>query len=115
MYSVYFSPVQTFERKKGRLSLRWMGDVEIDLRNIGAKIWRIRGLDRSEWAYVSKETKAKLKVLKKEEKEDEEKEVCTDIYIQPIRVISGLGREMNEIFIALGRYAVVNRSFMPTF
>jgi len=37
MYSVYFSPVQTFERKKGRLSLRWMGDVEIDLRNIGAK------------------------------------------------------------------------------
>ena len=40
-----------------------MGDVEIDLRNVGAKRWRIRGLDRSEWAYVSKETKAKLKGL----------------------------------------------------
>jgi hypothetical protein len=43
------------------------------------------------------------------------KEVGTDIYIQPICVISGLGREINEIFIALGRHAVVNSSFMPTF
>ena len=43
------------------------------------------------------------------------KEVGTDIYIQTISVISGLGCEMNEIFIVLGRYAVLNSSFMPTF
>ena len=30
----------------------------------------------------------------------------TEIYMQPICVILGLGREMNEIFIVLGRYAV---------
>ena len=35
-------------------------------------------------------------------------EVGTDIYIQPICMSSGLGREMNEIFIVLGRYAVFN-------
>lgn len=40
-----------------------MGDVEMDLRNTGAKIWGIRGLDRSEWAYVSREARAKLKGL----------------------------------------------------
>jgi hypothetical protein len=43
------------------------------------------------------------------------KEVGTDIYIQPTCVISGLGHEMNEIFIVLGRYAMSNSSFMPTF
>jgi hypothetical protein len=64
MCRVYCSPVLTFEKKKkGRLSLRWMGDVEMDLRNTGAKIWGIRGLDRSEWAYVSREARAKLKGL----------------------------------------------------
>jgi hypothetical protein len=41
----------------------WMGDVEIDLRNTGARRWGKRGLDRSEWAYVSREAKVKLKWL----------------------------------------------------
>jgi hypothetical protein len=40
-----------------------MGDVEMDLRIIGAKRWRIRNLDRSEWAYVVRAAKAKLKGL----------------------------------------------------
>ena len=39
----------------------------------------------------------------------------TNMCIQPICVTSGLGREMNEIFIVLGRYALLNSSFMPTF
>jgi hypothetical protein len=54
-------------------------------------------------------------VLKKEVKEDVEEKVGADMYIQPTCVISGFGREMNEIFIVLGRYAVSISSFMPKF
>jgi hypothetical protein len=41
MCRVYCSPVQTFEEKR-KLSLKWMGDIEMDLRNIGVKRWRIK-------------------------------------------------------------------------
>jgi len=38
-----------------------MGDVELDLRNMGVERWRRRTLDRREWASVVREGKAKLK------------------------------------------------------
>jgi len=32
-------------REKGRSRLRWMEDVESELRNMGVKRWRTRALD----------------------------------------------------------------------
>jgi hypothetical protein len=48
-------------RGRGRPRLRWIDDVEDDLRNTGIKRWRIKALDRVEWASIIKEAKAKLK------------------------------------------------------
>jgi hypothetical protein len=48
-------------RGRGRPRLRWIDDVEDDLRNMGIKRWRIRALDRAEWASIIKEAKTKLK------------------------------------------------------
>jgi hypothetical protein len=48
-----------------------MGDGESGVRHMGVKIWRTRELDRTEWASVVRETKAKHKgtvVLKQEQK-----------------------------------------------
>jgi hypothetical protein len=41
-----------FEEKLGgrRPRLRWIDDVEDNLRNMGIKRWRIKALDRVEWA-----------------------------------------------------------------
>jgi hypothetical protein len=49
--------------EKGRPVLRWMDDVELDLRNMDVKRWRRRALDRTEWAFVIRKGKAKLKGL----------------------------------------------------
>jgi hypothetical protein len=48
---------------RGRQRLRWIDDVEEDLRSVGVKRWRMRGMDRREWAAVVKEAKAKLQAL----------------------------------------------------
>jgi hypothetical protein len=50
-------------RGRGRPRVRWIDDVEDDLRNIGSKGWRIKALDRIEWVSFIKEAKAKLKGL----------------------------------------------------
>jgi hypothetical protein len=53
-----------FERKlegrrgRGRPRLRWINDVEDDLRKLGVKRWRTKGLDRVEWASIIREAKA---------------------------------------------------------
>jgi hypothetical protein len=48
-------------RGRGRPRLKWIDDVEDDLRNMGMKR-RIKALDRVEWAsIIKKEAKAKLK------------------------------------------------------
>jgi hypothetical protein len=47
-------------RGRGRPRLRWINDVEDDLRKLGVKRWR-KALDRVEWASIIKEAKAKLK------------------------------------------------------
>jgi hypothetical protein len=48
-------------RGRGRPRLRWINDVEDDLRKLGVKRWRTKALDRMEWASIVRETKAKLK------------------------------------------------------
>jgi hypothetical protein len=48
-------------RGKGRPRLRWTNDVEDDLRKLGVKQWRLKALDREEWASTVREGKAKLK------------------------------------------------------
>ena len=59
--------VKIFEEKlegrrgRGRTRLRWIDDVEDDLRKLGVKRWRAKALDREEWASIIREAKAKLK------------------------------------------------------
>jgi hypothetical protein len=48
-------------RGRGRPRLRWINDVEDELRKLGAKRWRTKALDRVEWASIVREAKAKLK------------------------------------------------------
>jgi hypothetical protein len=48
-------------RGRGRPRLRWIDDVEDDLRKLDVKRWRAKGLDRVEWASVLREAKGKLK------------------------------------------------------
>ena len=48
-------------RDRGRHRLRWINDVEDDLRKLGVKRWRTKTLDREEWASIIREAKAKMK------------------------------------------------------
>jgi hypothetical protein len=48
-------------RGRGRPRLKWIDDVEDNLRNMDIKRWRIKALDRVEWVSIIKEAKAKLK------------------------------------------------------
>jgi hypothetical protein len=51
------------KRKYRRSRLRWVDDVESDLRNTGVNRRRSTVLDRTEWASIMREAKAKLKGL----------------------------------------------------
>jgi hypothetical protein len=48
-------------RGKGQPRLKWINDVEDDLKKLGVKQWRTKTLDREEWASIIREVKAKLK------------------------------------------------------
>jgi hypothetical protein len=48
-------------RGVGRPRLRWLDDVEADIKALGVKRWRIRAQDRKEWSAILMEAKAKLK------------------------------------------------------
>jgi hypothetical protein len=48
---------------RGRPRLRWINNVEDDLRKLGVKRWQTKALDRVEWASMRREAKAKLKGL----------------------------------------------------
>ena len=41
--------------------LRWIDNVEDDLRKLSVKRWTAKALDREEWASIIREAKAKLK------------------------------------------------------
>jgi hypothetical protein len=45
----------------GRPRLKWINDVEDDLRKLGVKRGRTKALDRVEWASIIREAKTKLK------------------------------------------------------
>jgi hypothetical protein len=48
-------------RDRGQPRLRWINDVEDDLRKLGVKRWRTKALNREEWASIIMEAKVKLK------------------------------------------------------
>ena len=48
-------------RGRGRPRLRWIKDVEDDLRKLDVKRWRTKALDREKWASIVREDKGKLK------------------------------------------------------
>jgi hypothetical protein len=48
-------------RGRGRPRLRWINDVEDDLRKLSVKRWRRKALERELWASIINEAKAKLK------------------------------------------------------
>jgi hypothetical protein len=48
-------------RGRGRPRLRWINDVEDDLRKLGVKRRRTKALNREEWASIIMEAKVKLK------------------------------------------------------
>ena len=43
----------------GRPRLRWINDLEENLRQLGVKRWRMKALDREEWASIVREAKGK--------------------------------------------------------
>jgi hypothetical protein len=46
----------------GRPRLRWLDDVEADIKALDVKRWRIKAQDRKEWSAFLREAEAKLKV-----------------------------------------------------
>ena len=41
-------------RRRGQPRLRWINDVEDDLKKLGVKRWRTKALNRKEWASIIK-------------------------------------------------------------
>jgi hypothetical protein len=50
-------------RGVGRPRLRWLDDVEADIKVLGVKRKRIKEQDRKEWSAIIRQAKAKLKGL----------------------------------------------------
>jgi hypothetical protein len=48
-------------RNIGRPKLRWLHDVEDDIKALGIRRWRIKSQDRNEWKAIKREAKVKLK------------------------------------------------------
>ena len=49
-----------FKRKVGRPKLRWINDIQADLKMIGIKGWRGKTQDRLEWMDIITETDVTL-------------------------------------------------------
>jgi hypothetical protein len=48
-------------RSVGRSRLKWLEDVDADIKALGVKRWRIKAQDRKEWSAILREAKAELK------------------------------------------------------
>jgi hypothetical protein len=48
-------------RGVGRPKLRWLDDVEADIKTLGIKRWRLKSQDRKEWTVILREAMANLK------------------------------------------------------
>jgi hypothetical protein len=49
-------------RRVARPKLRWLDNVETDIKTLHIKIWRLKAEDRKGWTVILREAKAKLKV-----------------------------------------------------
>jgi hypothetical protein len=47
--------------EQGDMALRWLNDVEDDIKAFGIRRWRIKAQDRNEWTAIKREAKVKLK------------------------------------------------------
>jgi hypothetical protein len=62
---IVFNAKPEGRRAVERARLRWLDDVEADIKAVGVKRWRIKAQDRKEWSGILREVKPEKKKKKK--------------------------------------------------